>query len=90
MGIKRSSLQLALDVLDEINGGETKPTRIMNAVRLSWRSLKEILFSLVSQGLVEEVEREYGSRSSRYYTITSRGQSFLECFSKINDLMKVR
>ncbi len=37
---RRSSFQIAIDVLTVIGEGEKRPTRIMYATNLSWNSLK--------------------------------------------------
>ncbi len=55
MSTRRSSFQIAVDVLTVIGKGEQRPTRIMYASNLSWNSLKGTLDTLVGKGYVDEV-----------------------------------
>jgi predicted transcriptional regulator len=77
-------------VLDEIKNGETKPTRIMYGANLSWKSLKEILASLVKQKLVEEILSENrGKRAKKRYEITTKGENVLQYYSMVSGLIEV-
>jgi predicted transcriptional regulator len=77
-------------VLEEIKNGETKPTRIMYGANLSWKSLKEILASLVKQKLVEEILSESkGKRSKKRYEITTKGENVLQYYSMVSGLIEV-
>ncbi|MCD6359940.1 MAG: hypothetical protein J7M38_03685, partial [Armatimonadetes bacterium] len=51
---RRSSFQIAIEVLAVIESGETRPTRIMYATNLSWNSLKSILNILVEKEFIHE------------------------------------
>jgi predicted transcriptional regulator len=61
------------DVLTAIDDGTHKPTRIMYRTNLSWRSLCEVLETLIHGGFVRE---EAWQRSKRYY-LTAKGRNAL-------------
>jgi len=79
MTVKRSRLEMCLDVLEKINQGVIKPTNIMYRCNLSWRPLQEILGSLIERGLIEEIE-EY---NRKYYMITKKGREVLVYLKKL-------
>ncbi|MFC1803605.1 winged helix-turn-helix domain-containing protein [Thermoproteota archaeon] len=90
--VRRSKLEIMIDVLNIIQNGETKPTRIMYRANLSWKLLNGVLDSLISQGLVESINiRELGRRRDKRtnikYSITSKGRSVLRYFSTANKLI---
>ena len=90
MSARRSKFQLSVEVLGQIKAGEKKPTRIMYSANLSWKSLKEILESLVSQGLVEEnVVSMTSKRAKRRYRITPKGENVLQYYNMVSDLIEI-
>ncbi len=90
MSARRSKFQLSVEVLSEIKKGEAKPTRIMYGANLSWKSLKEILASLVAQGLVEEVVLRRGDkRTKKRYEITQKGENVLRYYNMVKGLIDV-
>ncbi|MBN2336673.1 winged helix DNA-binding protein [Candidatus Bathyarchaeota archaeon] len=90
MSARRSKFQLSVEVLNQIKQGEKKPTRIMYSANLSWKSLKEILESLVAQGLVEEVVVSRSSkRAKKRYDITQKGDNVLQYYSMVSDLIEI-
>jgi len=80
---KRSRLQIYLDVLRVINKGVQKPTHIMYKCNLSWVPLKEVLESLMAQGLVVKNELQH----RKIYEITERGRDVLKYFDKAKELI---
>jgi predicted transcriptional regulator len=85
MTLKRSKLEIYLDVLKTIRKGTIKPTRIMYRTNLSWKPLMEVLDSLVKQGLVTiKVEG-----SHKCYEITDKGKNVLQYFSKAMESIEV-
>jgi len=58
MPLKRSKIEIYLDVLKAIKKGTYKPTRIMYRTNLSWKPLMEVLDALNNQGLVNVKEEE--------------------------------
>jgi predicted transcriptional regulator len=88
---RRSKLEIMVNVLNIIQNGETKPTRIMYGANLSWKVVKGVLESLVHQGLVESTDVSEGSRrdkrTSITYVITSEGQNVLRYFQSVSKLV---
>jgi len=86
---RRGKLETYLDVLWALKKGEFKPTRIMTAANLSWRPIQRILKSLITQGLVEEIDvskklswmTPRDGRSKKEYGITAKGEDVLRHFS---------
>ena len=90
MSARRSKFQLSVEVLGQIKRGEKKPTRIMYSANLSWKSLKEILESLVSQGLVNEIVVSRSSkRAKKRYDITAKGENVLQYYNMVSDLIEI-
>jgi predicted transcriptional regulator len=90
LSARRSKFQLSVEVLNKIKSGETKPTRIMYGANLSWKSLKEILVSLVSQGLIKEISTNTdGRRTKKRYEITDKGENVLEYYSMVCGLIEI-
>jgi len=88
---RRSKLEIYLDVLWTIKNGTRKPTRIMYGAILSWKPLQRILQSMISQGLVREIELEESrdKRTSTCYEITQKGQNVVKYFNRAKDLIEI-
>jgi predicted transcriptional regulator len=84
---RRSSFQIAVDVLKVINEGESRPTRIMYASNLSWNTLRSTLDLLVSKGYTEE-SFDLQTRGKQYY-ITQSGTNVLKYYDRLEDLVKL-
>ncbi len=78
-----------LKVLSEVNNGIDKPTRIMYASSLSWKSARRIISNLVAQGLLNEITVNNGKRSRKRYEITEKGANVLQYFSDKEDVINV-
>ena len=89
--IRRSKLELILDVLKAVMNGTEKPTRIMYEANLSWTVLNSILSSLMSQGLLDEIDmsRSRDRRNTRVYRITKKGETVLRYYRDAESLLKV-
>ena len=62
----------------------------MYGANLSWKSLKEILVSLVSQGLIREISSNTeGRRTKKRYDITDKGENVLEYYSMVCGLIEI-
>jgi len=85
--LRRSRLDIVLNVLSTVKGGVDKPTRIMYAANLSWRPIQKILASMVEQGLLEEVTETGSKRSKRRYEITEKGADVLRYFDNAKNLI---
>lgn len=88
---RRSKLEIYLDILNVIKEGNTKPTRIMYGANLSWKLLQGVLGSLVSQGLIDEVDlsRSRDKRTNRVYQVTKKGDNVIRYFNHAKELIVV-
>ena len=88
---RRSRLELYLEVLKAIKNGTEKPTRIMYEANLSWTLLQDILGSLETQDLVEEIDvsESRDKRSARIYWITHKGESLMRYFHHAEQLLNL-
>ena len=87
MSMRRSKLDIVLNVLSVVRDGVDKPTRIMYAANLSWRPTQSILESLVQQDLLTEVENTGSKRSKKNYVITEKGLNIIKYFEGARDLI---
>ena len=74
MGKYRDRLQIIADVLSVVRNGARK-THVMYQANLSFTLLKRYLKEVLEAGLVKCEDEDL-------YTLTGRGQSFLDRFSK--------
>ena len=79
--LRRSHLEIRMDILHCVKSGAEKPTQIMYKANLSWNSLKEHLDALERGKLLRQVT--YGSR--RKYELTDKAVAVLMAYSKILD-----
>jgi len=88
---RRSKLEIYLDVLWIIKTGTIKPTRIMYGANLSWKPLQRILRSMISQGLIDEVDTTYNrdKRTNMCYEITQKGENVVNYFNRAKDLIEL-
>jgi len=86
MSPRRSSFEIAIDVLNILAEGENRPTRIMYGSNLSWTSLKSKLDLLVNKGYVDE---EFISDRNKLYSITSKGIEVLRYYKRLESLVEV-
>lgn len=89
MPVRRSKLDIMLDVLSAVQNGEEKPTRIMYSANLSWKPTRKILGILVDQGLLRDIEVTGSKRSKRSYVITEKGVNVLRYFDGARNLIEV-
>lgn len=76
---RRSRLELYIDVLKIIKSSTNKPTRIMFAANVSWRTLKEVLADLEEKGLIEKRV----VRGRKLFFITEEGKRILNAFETL-------
>lgn len=89
MPVRRSKLEIMLEVLSVVKEGVDKPTRIMYASNLSWRPTQRILGNLVRQGLLREIAAPESNRSRRRYEITEKGLNVLAYFDGAEVLLGI-
>jgi len=90
MSIRRSRLDIMLSVLSTVKKSVDKPTRIMNGTSLSWRTLQEVLSSLVKWELLREIEVPGNKRSRRRYEVTEKGVNVLTYFDGASELLDIK
>jgi predicted transcriptional regulator len=76
--VKRSRLEVYFDVLEAIDQGTIKPTRIMYKTNLCWTALHDVLNILTSREFIRE---EKMNKTKRYY-ITEKGRNALSYYKK--------
>jgi len=84
---RRSSFQIAVDVLSVIHQGESRPTRIMYASNLSWNTLKSTIDLLVNKGYAQEAGDIQG-RGKQYF-ITNSGMNVLKYYDRLEELVNL-
>jgi predicted transcriptional regulator len=90
MSNRRSRFEIYVDVLTEIMNGANKPTKIMYGANLSYKPLKGILKSLLSQGLIEEEAGNIKDKRTKVqYILTHKGINVVRYYSKAKDLIEI-
>ncbi|MFQ6095396.1 MAG: winged helix-turn-helix domain-containing protein [Candidatus Bathyarchaeia archaeon] len=77
--VRRSQMEILIDILRAVADGKRKPTHIMYKANLSWTRLKRQLDFLTKQELLVNKVTEEGT----IYKITPKGKEVLEYFKKI-------
>ena len=87
---RRSKFEIYIDILTQIKSGINIPTRIMYSSNLSWKPLKQILLTLIKQGLIQDFQMDEGDKRTKIsYQITEKGDNVLRYFNRAKDLMEV-
>ncbi|MHA2393520.1 MAG: winged helix-turn-helix domain-containing protein [Promethearchaeota archaeon] len=91
---RRSKLEIMINVLEVVQNGEKKPTRIMYQSNLSYKLLKDVLESLVNQELITAMEptttgRKRDKRTNTLYVITPKGQNVLRYFHNARGMLQI-
>ena len=87
---RRSKFEIYIDILTQIKSGINIPTRIMYSSNLSWKPLKQILLTLIKQGLIQDFQIDEGDKRTKIsYQITEKGDNVLRYFNRAKDLMEV-
>jgi predicted transcriptional regulator len=90
MSTRRSRFEIYVDILNEIMDGVKKPTKIMYGANLSYKPLKEILRSMLDQGLILEMEGpKKDKRTKVTYELTTKGVNVVRYFSKAKSLIEI-
>jgi predicted transcriptional regulator len=77
--LRRSQLEIQMDILRVVGDGANLPTQIMYKANLAWVALQGCLNSLVGSGLLERVLA--GGRRS--YQLTSKGIGALASYRQV-------
>ena len=90
MSTRRSRFEIYVDILNEIMDGVKKPTKIMYGANLSYKPLKEILRSMLDQGLItEHAGSSRDKRTKVTYELTTKGVNVVRYFSKAKNLIEI-
>lgn len=91
MSKRRSRFEIYVDILTEVMNGSNKPTKIMYGANLSYKPLKKILKSMLTQGLLDEVDgTSKDKRTKVTYTVTQKGMNVVRYYSKAKNLIEVK
>ena len=71
--VRRSRVEIYFDVLEVIDKGTNKPTRIMYKTNLCWASLLNVFDTLINSDFI----RAEKMKSSKRYYITEKGRNAL-------------
>ena len=88
MPIRRSKVDIILDVLSAFQNGEEKPSLIIYSANLSWKPTRKIFGILVDRGPLSEIEVTDSKRLKRSYVITEKGVKMLRYFDGTRDLVE--
>jgi predicted transcriptional regulator len=86
MSLRRSSLQISIELLTAISHGEYRPTRLMYECNMSWKSIRNTLALLESKGLVDDLSVD---EKRKRYCVTSKGRDVLGYYSGLEELVQV-
>ena len=75
---KRSKLQIYFDVLEVVEEGINKPTRIMYGTNLSWNTLNNVFDVLMNSKFL----RKEKTKTSKRFFITTKGKKALAYYRK--------
>jgi predicted transcriptional regulator len=78
MSLRRSKFEIYRELLTQTHNGNCQPTRMMYSTNLSWPAFNQVKETLISQGLLSEVEGSGDKRSRTRYRVTDKGKKFLE------------
>ena len=81
--MRRSRLEICIDVLQIVNRGCHKPTRIMYKSNLSWIPLCEVLSFLINQGALRVKEK---GKKKEYY-VTEKGKEILKYYEQLKSML---
>jgi len=89
MSKRRSKLEIVLSVLSVIADGRAKPTHIMYATNMSWKSTQKVLSKLVTLGLLEVEIKQGKRRPNKLYEITEKGRNIIDYYAKAGDIIPI-
>jgi len=83
--VNRSRWDIAVNILEAVKGGESKPNGIMIHANLNPRRLRFYLSLLMGEGLI--AVEESGRRGGRSYIVTEKGERAIKLFRELAELM---
>ena len=88
MSPRRSRLELYLDVLRLINDDVKTPNEMTDALGIPPSQMHHIMISVVSQGLVRELDQG-SDQPGVCYEITQKGENVLRYFSQVEGIEEI-
>jgi predicted transcriptional regulator len=90
--VRRSQFEIILGVLELIQDGEYKPTRIMRDAHITWSQFKNIIALLVEKEYVTVMDQVSGKkrrdkRTKLVYSITPKGVNVVRYYREIDKLL---
>jgi len=88
--LRRSKLEICIDILRTINDGTASPTRIMYIANLSWKPLMgEYLPLMVKEHLISEadVDTNVDKKRKQSYSLTAKGRDALVEYDRLCELL---
>jgi predicted transcriptional regulator len=82
--VRRSQLEIQMDILRVVHDGAYLPTQIMYRANLAWVALQSSLGSLVGLGLLQRGT----TGAKRSYQLTSKGREILATFNQILETVR--
>ena len=86
MTTRRSKFQISIEVLEAVSEGEYRPTRLMYACNLSWKSINNVLGLLETKGYIEDLS---GDEKRKHLSITGKGTEVLGYYDGLENLVQI-
>ena len=86
MTTRRSKFQISIEVLEAVSKGEYRPTRLMYACNLSWKSINNVLGLLETKGYIEDLSR---NEKRKQVSITGKGTEILGYYDGLENLVQI-
>ncbi len=85
LGIRRSRVEMACDIMVAISHGTERPTRMTQKANLSWGTLLMYLDVLIRNGFVARDTKE----GTSFYRLTDRGIAVVQNYARLVDNLKL-
>jgi predicted transcriptional regulator len=82
--LRRSRMEVRIDILQAIADGAGRPTHIMYRSNLSWSIMQSFVRVLEQQGLISRMDRE----GKKNYVLTEKGQRVLQTYLSVRQQLE--
>lgn len=86
MSTPRLKFQLILEILNTVEKGINKPTRITNNLNISWKTGNTVLKEMLSFNLINCNYYNANNNKYKFYNVTERGKMLISTFRDNNEL----
>ena len=83
-GLRRSKMEVKIDIMQAIAEGAGRPTHIMYRSNLSWAVMRSFIKALESQGLILSSQID-GKKS---YVLTEKGTRVLKTYASVRNQLE--